>query len=183
VQQDPRTGTPTSSKPSTLNEHDPVTFENYLHCIRHNAVPGPSSRMPDWPSYDQRNSDYKQFWADKRFFVQSRYDELAQLCVLADELLDATTTNLAIDEIRGFYQSSQCCPSRQLVDFVWNSTENDDSLRVLLADFFADTAGWPHCTLPKDLFALIVKRLRVGGNVRWLNIKGTQNARTIRRVR
>lgn len=160
------------SKPADLQDYDPRTFDRYLHCLYHNAVPkGPTlpESKPTPPPGTKRNSDiYKAYLSQEIVYqkaVDARYMELVRLYIVADSLADPTTANIVIDEIRRFSRFSVKNPSTEVINYVFRSTTDNDGLRILFADFYVyDDYQLPEGDLPKEFLHLIVKRFLAAKN-------------------
>jgi hypothetical protein len=125
------------SKPADLHEHNPETFNVYLHCLYHSVVP----KSLNINAHD------------------TRFKELIDLYALADILVDPTTANLVIDEIRSYSELVRRNPSAEAITYAFESTRDDDALRGLFADFcIYDGADLPEGNLPKEFLSLLVQR-------------------------
>jgi hypothetical protein len=97
--------------------------------------------------------------ADRKAFVKLGYQTLINLYILADKLLDPTTANMAIDEIRRFGESVGRNLGADDIILVFDSTTEGDGLRKLLADFIIYTGiKLPEGDMPKDFFKFVLQR-------------------------
>jgi hypothetical protein len=151
------------TKPTDLHEYDPSIFNLYVYCVYRDALSSMPTAALSLPNNDnctvppetlEQELDRA---ADSERFINSRYETLINLYILADRLLDPTTVNMAIDGIRRFSVSVRGNPSAQGVTLVFNSTKEGDGLRILLADFTIYTGdSLPVGGVPEEYFKFVL---------------------------
>jgi hypothetical protein len=129
-----KSGRWTQTKPTDLHEHDPDTFNRYLHCLYRNALP--DILLPIISDEEQETYSFEEFVANEKHRTDCKFGYLIDLYVLADSLIDPFTANMAITEIRRFGLKDSCSPGAKVVDRVFRSTREGDGLRNLLADCY-----------------------------------------------
>jgi hypothetical protein len=87
-------------KPTELPEQDPSIFALYLDCLYDRT-------MPEFPAlarpfYDSVDGDLREVEDANKILIAAHWEKLVGLYVLACYLLDPTTRNMTIDEIRRF---------------------------------------------------------------------------------
>ena len=137
----------------------------YVHCVYRNVLPSmpalvfPPLNNSNGADPPQSPEQAQQSDVDRNL----RYKALIKLYILADRLLDPTTANMAIDEIRRFSESVKCNPSAQAITFVFDSTKEGDGLRKLLADFIIYTGAYlPEGDVPEGFFKFVLERYLAG---------------------
>lgn len=167
------------TKPTDLHEHDPETFDRYLHCVYHNELPvrpDPVGELPPDADRIRNPNEYReqqsQRTAAKRRFVVERYRELVSLYILADSLLDPITANLVIDQIAVLGWDSFQLPGEGLIKLAFFSTRGNDGLRKLLADFYIYMdETLPEGDFPKAFLSLVVERFLAAKAAYWIVAK------------
>jgi hypothetical protein len=152
------------SKPADLHDYDPRTFDHYLHCLYHNAVPKALPLPESKPAPSKVTKGDHDIWKEwlkqeavRQTAITSRYMELVRLYVVADRLADPTTANIVIDAIRRFSHSSCMNPNASVINFTFRSTTDNDGLRMLFADFYVyDDVALPNGDLPKEFLRMVV---------------------------
>jgi hypothetical protein len=151
-----KSGRWTQTKPTDLQEHDPDTFNRYLHCLYRNAVP--EHILP--PATLDKES-FEQYVANVKHSADRQFEYLVDLYILADSLIDPITANMAIAKIRRFGRIKGYSPGAKVIDRVFRSTREDDGLRNLLADchiynLYVQYDG----DFPKDFLFLVLRRFQ-----------------------
>ena len=101
----------------------------------------------------------EQYNAVLQAYHDDQYSEFVEVYSLANYLEDPTTANIVIDEIRMYMEKYAYAPSKEVIRLVLNSTEEDDGLRLVFADFFVYQSGHPlDPKLPKEFFIPVTQR-------------------------
>ena len=137
----------------------------YLHCLYHDTVPKPTLLFKPVPIPDKKSGPEilkkhrEQATTAHRVYSDSRFKELVDLYVLADILVDPTTMNIAIDEIRRFSKTFHDEPSAKVITHAFRFTSEGDGLRMLFADYFVyGSSRIPSNDLPKEFFNVVGER-------------------------
>jgi hypothetical protein len=161
------------TKPTELHEHYAGIFNLYVHCVYRNVLPsmeasiflppnnGNATDPPQSPEQAQQGE------VNRKDLIDLRYEALINLYILADVLLDPTTANMAIDEIRRFRLDVKSNPGAHVITFIYNSTKEGDGLRKVLADFFIysyTSLYMPKGDVPNDFFKFLMQRYLDGMN-------------------
>jgi len=167
------------TKPTELPEQDPSIFALYLDFLYDRTMPEtPSIARPlrgvtdDYLSDDMIPRDYDLEVEDaNKVLIDAYWEKLVGLYVLACYLLDPTTRNMTIDQIRWFYYEVgkyDYSLKEEVINLVLRSTPDGDPLRNLFADFFVYGGEVSHTDLPKEWFVLLWERslwLRIDGDL------------------
>jgi hypothetical protein len=149
------------TKPTELPEQDPSIFALYLDFLYDRTMPKtPSMARPlrgvtdDYLSDDMIPRDHDLEVEDaNKVLIDAYWEKLIGLYVLACYLLDPTTRNMTIDQIRRFYYEVgkyDYSLKEEVISLVLRSTPDGDPLRNLFADFFVYGGEVTHTDLPKE---------------------------------
>lgn len=167
------------TKPTELPEQKPWIFALYLDCLYDRTMPKtPTPAQLSNDKTDDNSSDDGVFYErdskseyGNNVFIGTHWKKLVGLYVLACYLMDPTTRNMTIDQIRRFYYEIRRYNYRlnnEVINLVFRSTQDGDTLRNLLADFFGFEAERTHSNSPKEWFVLLWQMslsLRVDGDL------------------
>lgn len=151
-----KSGRWTQTKPTDLHEHDPDTFNRYLHCLYHNAIP--DIPPPIISDEEPETQSFEEFVVNEN---DRHFGYLIDLYVLADSLINPLTANMAITEIRRLGLKDGYEPGAKVIERVFRSTREGDGLRNLLADCCIYTTDvYFEGVFPKAFLLLVVQRFQ-----------------------
>lgn len=113
------------SKPVELPEHDPEVFSLYLACVYRNRIDAPSAA----------NQIIKIDEATQEV-VEVYFEALIKLYVLADQLEDTTTAELAMDSIISISVARKAFPDAQAIDLAYAAPIDDYILSRLIRELY-----------------------------------------------
>jgi hypothetical protein len=125
------------SLPVELQHADPQIFDVYLQCVYHNEIP--------------------EFTGEEYTEDQLRYEVLIDLYVLADSLLDFTTTKLAMDTIWDVHLEG-FLPEAGMINHAYRHTMEGCALREVLVEMFSESAWLPDGDFPNEFLRAIVEK-------------------------
>jgi hypothetical protein len=125
------------SLPVELQHVDPQIFDMYLQCVYHNEVP------------DFTGEEYTE--------AQLRYEVLLDLYVLADSLLDFTTTKLAMNAIWDIHYEGDL-PEAGMISHAYRHTMEGCALREVLVEMYSEASWLPDGDFPNEFLRAIVEK-------------------------
>lgn len=137
---------PKKSVPVKLPHADPQIFDMYLHCVYHNVAPkfmGEYEEGDEDLSYGPR--------------AEQRYEVFVDLYILADSLLDCTTTELVIKEIHEI-RESESLPEAGVIKHAYRHTMAGCALRNALVEIYADAYSLPDGDFPNAFLRSVVEK-------------------------
>ena len=125
------------SVPVELQHADPQIFDMYLHCVYHH--------------------DVLEFTGDALTEPELRFEASIDLYVLADSILDFTTADLAIEEIR-WIRHAQGFPEAGVINYAYRNTMADCALRNALVDIYVEATRLPDGDFPNAFLRSVVEK-------------------------
>ena len=147
-----------------LPGHDRRTFEMYENVVRYDKMLEElyprAAQLYEKKSLCERTEKQKeQYSAVLQAYHDDQYSDFVEVYSLANYLEDPTTANIVIDGIRMYMEKYAYAPSKKVIRLVLNSTEENDGLRLVFADFFVYQSGHRlDPKLPKEFFILVTQR-------------------------
>lgn len=144
------------SKPAELKDHEPEIFATYLHCVYFNRIQEQAANDADVEAVKNSPTGQQGVVADALF--ESR----VKLYLLADEMQDRITTNLASDDIIRLAGALALYPSASAITLAYASTLDGSNLRKLLVDLtLHDNPDLPKGEYPSGFFQDLVEEYNV----------------------
>jgi hypothetical protein len=147
-----------------LSHHDADDVSNYLQLVYTGTLPEPDVKVTQWCDSEHSSEKYD----NAREQVNSHYEVLVKLYMLADELEDLASCNMTMDGILEFGDRVGKMLPWSLIRRVYDNTPSSSRLRVMIrdliiyevhADYFENSTTADH---PKQLLLdIAVKYLRI----------------------
>ncbi|KAF2263549.1 hypothetical protein CC78DRAFT_518474 [Lojkania enalia] len=152
------------SKSINLPEDSPEIFALYVHLLYTNSIPIKTEAPEDV--------------TEIQTYVDTQYETLASLYILAEKLQDTTTKDILTDTILSLSREKQhdgtrYYPGEKVINIIYEGTVKECGARRMVRDFYAEYAGeewFPEQVegLPKeflwDLVRVLVRRKGKGGS-------------------